>query len=79
MVPHLLYRFFRSVSYLKQFLRYRKVDLIPNHIPAGGKPPLVFSARLRLDYENFDSAAGEPFLFYPFPLSRGSAQNDVPG
>ena len=31
---HICYTvFFRSVSYLKQFLRYRRVDLTPYHIP----------------------------------------------
>ena len=43
MVTHLHYRFFRSVSYLKQFLRYKKVDLTPYHIPAGRKAPLGFA------------------------------------
>ena len=73
-------RFFRSVSYYKQFLRYRRVHLIPYHIPAGRKAPLGFAPN-GTNVPCFLRKTSTPprdclFLSCPYTLLRGSAQND---
>ena len=45
----------RSACYQSTVLYSQKGSSDSSHIPAGCKHPLIFSARLRLDYENFDA------------------------